>query len=67
MERSTQVPQIDPIHNQQPITSPLESADGLFSDSLTEDERRTLASLDISNDVSAVKLAGLLTAMCRGR
>lgn len=67
MERSTQGPQIDPIHNRQPITTPLESEDALFSDSLTDDERRTLALLDISNDVSAVKLAGLLTAMCRGR
>lgn len=67
MERSTQGPQIDPIHSQQPITTPLEFVEDLFSDSLTDDERRTLASLEISNDVSAVKLAGLLTAMCRGR
>jgi hypothetical protein len=40
---------------------------GLFSDQLTEEEKKTLASLGISSDASAERLAGRLTALCRAR
>ena len=40
---------------------------GLFSDQLTEEEKKMLASLEISRDANAERLAGRLTALCRRR
>jgi hypothetical protein len=40
---------------------------GLFSDQLTEEEKKILASLEISKDANAERLARQLTALCRAR
>jgi len=45
----------------------LADVQGLFSDQLTEEEKKTLASLQISRDANAERLAGRLTALCRRR
>jgi hypothetical protein len=47
--------------------STLKDLQEIFSDQLTEEERKTLASLKISSDTSAERLAGRLTALCRRR
>ena len=47
--------------------STLEDVQGLFSDQLTEEEKKTLAKLEISSDANAERLAGRLTALCRRR
>lgn len=47
--------------------SMLKDLPGLFSDLLTEEEKKILASLEISSDANAERLAGRLTALCRGR
>ena len=47
--------------------STLKDLQKIFSDELTEEERKTLASLKISSDTNAERLAGRLTALCRRR
>jgi len=50
-----------------PNTQSPKDGHGLFSDQLTDEEKRTLASLEICSDANAERLAGLLTALCRSR
>jgi hypothetical protein len=47
--------------------STLKDVKELFSDQLTEEEKKTLAKLEISSDANAERLAGRLTALCRRR